>query len=63
MIIPPAVKFIRFLHTKNMCAAEINRELCAVYGQNIKTLQSWAGEQMFTMESEEVSRPSAICSE
>jgi hypothetical protein len=26
---------IRFLHAKNMSAAEIHRELCAVYGQHI----------------------------
>jgi hypothetical protein len=26
---------ICFLHTKNMSDAEINHELCAVYGQNI----------------------------
>jgi hypothetical protein len=26
---------IRFLHAKNMNAAEIRRELCAVYGQNV----------------------------
>jgi hypothetical protein len=26
---------IRFLHAKNMNAAEIHRELCAVYGQNV----------------------------
>jgi hypothetical protein len=26
---------IRFLHSKNMTFAEIHRELCAVYGQNI----------------------------
>jgi hypothetical protein len=26
---------IRFLHAKNMSAAEIHSELCAVYGQNI----------------------------
>jgi hypothetical protein len=26
---------IRFLYAKNMSAAEIHRELCAVYGQNI----------------------------
>jgi hypothetical protein len=26
---------IRFLHAKNMSAAEIHPELCAVYGQNI----------------------------
>jgi transposase len=26
---------IRFLHAKNMRAAEIHRELCAVYGQTV----------------------------
>jgi hypothetical protein len=26
---------IRFLRAKNISAAEINRELCAVYGQNV----------------------------
>jgi hypothetical protein len=26
---------IRFLHAKNMSAAETHRELCAVYGQNV----------------------------
>jgi hypothetical protein len=26
---------IRFLHAKNVNAAEIHRELCAVYGQNV----------------------------
>jgi hypothetical protein len=26
---------IRFFHAKNMSAAKIYRELCAVYGQNI----------------------------
>jgi hypothetical protein len=25
----------RFLHAKNMSAAKIHRELCAVYGQNV----------------------------
>jgi transposase len=38
LIIPPAAKFaiIRFLHAKNMSAAEIHHELCAaVYGQNV----------------------------
>jgi hypothetical protein len=37
MIIPPAAKFavIRILHAKNMSAAEIHRELCAVYCQNV----------------------------
>jgi transposase len=35
---------IRFLHAKNMSAAEIHRELCAVYGHNIMrrgTLRQW----------------------
>jgi hypothetical protein len=26
---------VRFLRSKNMSAAEIHRELCAVYGQNV----------------------------
>jgi hypothetical protein len=26
---------IRYLHTQNMSAAEIRRELCAVYGLNV----------------------------
>jgi hypothetical protein len=26
---------IRFLHAKNISAAEIHRELCAVYSQNV----------------------------
>jgi hypothetical protein len=26
---------IRFLHDKNMCAAEIHSELCAGYDQNV----------------------------
>jgi hypothetical protein len=26
---------ISFIHAKNMRAAEIHRELCAVYGQNV----------------------------
>jgi hypothetical protein len=35
---------IRFLHSKNMSTAESNRELCAVYGQNIMsegTVTQW----------------------
>jgi hypothetical protein len=36
---------IRFLHTKNVSAAEIHRELCAaVYGQNVMsegTVRKW----------------------
>jgi hypothetical protein len=26
---------IHFLHARNMSAAEIHRELCALYGQNV----------------------------
>jgi hypothetical protein len=26
---------IRFIHVRNMSVAEIHRELCAVYGQNV----------------------------
>jgi hypothetical protein len=26
---------IRFIHAKNMSTAEIHREVCAVYGQNV----------------------------
>jgi hypothetical protein len=35
---------IHFLHAKNMTAAEIHRELCEVYGQNIMsegTVRQW----------------------
>jgi hypothetical protein len=35
---------ICFLNTKNMSAAEIRRELCAVYGQNVMnegTVRQW----------------------
>jgi transposase len=35
---------IRFLHPKNMTAAEIHNELCAVYGQNVMsegTVRQW----------------------
>jgi hypothetical protein len=35
---------IRFLHTKNMSAAEIHHELCSVYIQNIireGTVRQW----------------------
>jgi hypothetical protein len=38
----PAV--IRFLHAKNVSAAEIHRELCGVYGQNVMsegTVRQW----------------------
>jgi hypothetical protein len=57
---------IRFLHAKDMSAAEIHRELCAVCGQNVMSegtiLEdsgvecSKLGEQMFTMKSEVVDR-------
>jgi hypothetical protein len=51
---------IRFLRTKNMIAAEIHRELCAVYGQNVisegtvrqRCRMFIDGEQKFTMTSE-----------
>jgi hypothetical protein len=35
---------IRFVHAKNMCGAELHRELCAVYGQNATsegTVRQW----------------------
>jgi hypothetical protein len=35
---------IHFLHTKNMSAVEIYRELCIVYGQNVmseRTVRQW----------------------
>jgi hypothetical protein len=53
---------IHFLHTKNMSATEIHRELCAVYGQNVMsegTVRQWCrmfkdGQKMFTVKSEVV---------
>jgi hypothetical protein len=33
--------FILFLHAKIMSAAEIHRELCAVYGQSKGTVRHW----------------------
>jgi hypothetical protein len=53
---------IRFLHAKNMSAAEIHRKLCPVYGQNVlseQTVRQWRkmfkdGQKMFTMKSEMV---------
>jgi hypothetical protein len=36
--------FIRFFHAKSMGAAQIHRELCAVYGQNVMnegTVRRW----------------------
>jgi hypothetical protein len=44
---------INLLYAKNMNAAEIHRELCAVYGQNVmseETVRQWG--RMFTMKSE-----------
>jgi hypothetical protein len=47
LIIPPGCEIrpvIRFLHAKNMSAAEIHCELCAVYGQNVMsegTVKQW----------------------
>jgi hypothetical protein len=33
---------IRFLHTKNMSAAENRQELCAAYGQNVTSeVRQW----------------------
>jgi hypothetical protein len=35
---------IRFLHANNMSAADIHRELCAVYGENVMcegTMRQW----------------------
>jgi hypothetical protein len=35
---------IRFLHTKSMTSADIHRELCAIYGQNVMsegTVRQW----------------------
>jgi hypothetical protein len=35
---------ILFLHAKNMSVAEIHRDLCAVYGQNVMsdgTVRQW----------------------
>jgi hypothetical protein len=35
---------IHFLHAKNMSAAEIHHELCALYGQNVTsegTVRQW----------------------
>jgi hypothetical protein len=48
---------ICFLHTKNMSAVELHRELCVIYGQNVMnegTLRQWG--RMFTMKHEVVSR-------
>jgi hypothetical protein len=56
---------IHFPHAKNISAAEIHHELCAIYGQNVmseKTLRQWytmfkdgqTNEQTFMMKSEVV---------
>jgi hypothetical protein len=55
-----------FLHTENMSAVEIHRELCtAVYGQNLMgegtvRQRSKMGEHTFTMRNEVVSRPYVV---
>jgi hypothetical protein len=57
---------IHFLHVKNMSVAEIHRELWVVKSQNMSegTVKdngiecSKMGEQMFTVKSEVVDRPS-----
>jgi hypothetical protein len=59
---------VLFLRAKNMNAADIYRELCAVYGQNVMsegTVRQWCrifrdGEQMFTMKREVVGWPSVV---
>jgi transposase len=60
---------IRFLHAKNMSAAEIHRELCAVYGQNVTsegTVRQWyrmyKNGQTNVHDEERSGRPT-ICSE
>jgi hypothetical protein len=60
---------IRFLRARNMTAAEIHRELCAVYDQNRMnegSIRQWC--RMFkdgrtNVHNEERSGRSAICSE
>jgi hypothetical protein len=60
---------VSFLHAKNMSPAEIHRELCAVYGQNLKsegTVRQLCG--MFKngrsiVHDEERSGPSSIVSD
>jgi hypothetical protein len=52
---------IRFLHNTKLIAAEIRRELCAVYSKNVMsegTLRQWC--RMFTMKSEVVGWPSVV---
>jgi hypothetical protein len=59
---------IRFLHSKNVSAKEIQRELCTVYVQNVvseRTVRQWCiilkdGRQMFTMKGQVVGRPSVV---
>jgi hypothetical protein len=68
LIILPSAKFAllpRFLHAENINPEEICRELCAVYGQNIMSEDndvecSKMGEEIFTMKSEVVGRPSVV---
>jgi oligoribonuclease (3'-5' exoribonuclease) len=59
---------VRYIHYKHMNAAEIHRELYAVYYQNIISKETERQlcrmfkieEQMFTMKSEVVGRPSIV---
>jgi hypothetical protein len=58
---------IRFLHAKNMSAAEIHLELCTVYGQNVmseRTLRQWCGMfkdgQTNVHDEERSDRPSVV---
>jgi hypothetical protein len=64
---------IRFLHARNMIAAEIHCELFAFYDQNVmseENIRQWFimfkdGRKMFMVKSEVVGRPSVVssCSE
>jgi transposase len=61
---------IRFLHAENMSAAEIHRELCAVYGQNLMsegTVRKWCGMfkagQINFHNEERCDRPSVLSDE
>jgi hypothetical protein len=61
---------IRFLHAKNVSAAEIHRELCTVNGQNItsegsvrrwcKIFKDGRAKKILTMKSEVVGRPLVV---
>jgi hypothetical protein len=59
----------RFLHSKKMNAAEVHRELCAVYGQNLmseRSIRQWCkmskDGRTNVHDEERIGRP-FICSE